>query len=88
LEWILVFGFYAIVVVLIGSNDRAYMQQKYKIPAKLPFCCAQFTNDLFFMLFLWVLFYNPLGLSYSLWQRHRGQGCTTTGLGPDAPEIV
>jgi Cys-rich protein (TIGR01571 family) len=88
LGWILVFGFYAIVVVLIGSNVRAYMRQKYKIPARLPFRCGQYIDDLFFMLFCGCCSTIQMARHTHDDKDYPGHGCTTTGLGPDAPEIV
>ncbi|KAL3918681.1 MAG: hypothetical protein SGARI_007399 [Bacillariaceae sp.] len=88
LGWILVFGFYAIVVVLIGTNVRSYMRQKYKIPAKLPFRCGQYIDDFFFMLFCGCCSTIQMARHTHDDKDYPGHGCTTTGLGPDAPEIV
>jgi Cys-rich protein (TIGR01571 family) len=88
LGWILVLVFYAVVVVFIGSHVRSYMRQKYKIPATLPYRCGQRIDDVFFMLFCGCCSSIQMARHTHDDKEYPGHGCTTTGLGPDAPEIV
>ena len=88
LGWLLVFLFYAVVVVFIGSHVRSYMRQKYKIPATLPYRCGQRIDDVFFMLFCGCCSSIQMARHTHDDKEYPGHGCTTTGLGPDAPEIV
>jgi Cys-rich protein (TIGR01571 family) len=88
LGWILVFSFYAVVVLYVGSNVRAYMRQKFKIPARLPFRCGQYIDDFFFMIVCGCCSTIQMARHTHDDKDYPGHGCTTTGLGPDAPEIV
>jgi Cys-rich protein (TIGR01571 family) len=88
LGWILVLSFYAVVVIFVGTHVRSYMRQKYKIPARLPFRCGQYIDDAFFMTFCGCCSAIQMARHTHDDKDYPGHGCTTTGLGPDAPEIV
>jgi Cys-rich protein (TIGR01571 family) len=88
LGWILVFSFYAVVVLFVGSHVRAYMRQKYKIPARLPFRCGQYIDDVFFMIVCGCCSTIQMARHTHDDKDYPGHGCTTTGLGPDAPDIA
>ncbi|KAG7337200.1 PLAC8 family domain containing protein [Nitzschia inconspicua] len=88
LGWILIISFYAVVVIYVGSHVRGYMRQKYKIPARLPFRCGQYIDDAFFMTFFGCCSAIQMARHTHDDKDYPGHGCTTTGLGPDAPAIV
>jgi Cys-rich protein (TIGR01571 family) len=84
----LLFGFYVIVVVYIGSHVRAFMRQKYKVPNTLPTRCGQRVDDVCLMLFCGCCSSIQMARHTHDDKEYPGHGCTTTGLGLDAPSIV
>lgn len=84
----LLFAFYAVVVVYIGSHVRAYMRQKYKVPNTLPTRCGQRVDDVCLMLFCGCCSSIQMARHTHDDKEYPGHGCTTTGLGLDAPSIV
>lgn len=85
---ILLLGFYLVVVVYIGSQVRAYMRQKYKVPNTLPTRCGQRVDDVCFMLLCGCCSSIQMARHTHDDKEYPGHGCTTTGLGLDAPSIV
>jgi Cys-rich protein (TIGR01571 family) len=85
---VLLLGFYLVVVVYIGSQVRAYMRQKYKVPNTLPTRCGQRVDDVCLMLLCGCCSSIQMARHTHDDKEYPGHGCTTTGLGLDAPSIV
>ena len=82
------FAYYLVVVVYVGSQVRAYMRQRYKIPSTLPTRCGDRIDDVCMMLFCGCCSTIQMARHTHDDKDHPGHGCTTTGLEFDAPEIV
>mmetsp|Transcript_13189 Transcript_13189/g.33212 ORF Transcript_13189/g.33212 Transcript_13189/m.33212 type:complete len:389 (+) Transcript_13189:89-1255(+) len=82
------FAYYLVVVVYVGSQVRAYMRQRYKIPSTLPTRCGDRIDDVCMMLFCGCCSTIQMARHTHDDKDHPGNGCTTTGLEFDAPEIV
>jgi Cys-rich protein (TIGR01571 family) len=79
--------FWLIIVVQVGSHVRHYMRQKYEIPPSLPQRCARF-EDGFCMCLCSCCSAIQMARHTHDDKEFPGHGCTTTGLGVDAPEIA
>ena len=82
------FAYYLVVIVYVGSQVRAYMRQRYKIPSTLPTRCGDRIDDVCMMLFCGCCSTIQMARHTHDDKDHPGHGCTTTGLEFDAPEIV
>ncbi len=80
--------FYIFVVVHIGSQVRHHMRQKYKIQPKLPTRCGKRMEDCCCMLFCCCCSTIQMARHTHDDKDYPGHGCTTTGLGINAPLIV
>lgn len=85
---ILMLIFYLFVVVHIGSHVRRHMRQKYKIPPRLPTRCGKRMEDCCCMLLCCCCSTIQMARHTHDDKEFPGHGCTTTGLGMDAPLIV
>lgn len=80
--------FYLFIVVHIGAQVRRYMRQKYKIPPTLPTRCGNRMEDGCCMLFCGCCSAIQMARHTHDDKEYPGHGCTTTGLGLEAPSIV
>jgi Cys-rich protein (TIGR01571 family) len=78
--------FWLFIVVLVGSPVRQYMRQKYEIPQSLPLRFAR-VEDGCCMLLCGCCSAIQMARHTHDDKEYPGHGCTTTGLGVDAPEI-
>ena len=86
------FAYYVFIVVYVGSRVRSYIRQKYKIPYSLlpTFCAARIgerCDDLCCMLWCGCCSSIQMARHTHDDKEYPGHGCTTTGLGYDAPRI-
>lgn len=82
------FAYYLVVIIYVGSQVRAYMRQRYKIPSTLPTRCGDRVDDVCMMLFCGCCSTIQMARHTHDDKDYPGQACTTTGLEFDAPEIV
>ncbi|KAL3936567.1 MAG: hypothetical protein SGBAC_008136 [Bacillariaceae sp.] len=81
-------SYWMFVVVFIGTQVRAHMRQKYKIPATLPTRCLKRHEDCCCMTFCGCCATIQMARHTHDDKEYPGHGCTTTGLGFDAPRIM
>ena len=82
------FGFWMLMVTYVGSSVRNYMRHKYKVPPTLPTQCGHRIDDGCCMLFCGCCSAIQMARHTHDDKEFPGHGCTTTGLGVDAPKIV
>lgn len=80
--------FYLLIVVHVGSHVRHFMRQKYKIPSRFPTRLGKRMEDGCCMLFCGCCSAIQMARHTHDDKEYPGHGCTTTGLGLDAPHIV
>ncbi|CAJ1937864.1 unnamed protein product [Cylindrotheca closterium] len=81
-------SYWVFVVVYIGTQVRAHMRQKYKIPTTLPTRCLKRHEDCCCMTFCGCCATIQMARHTHDDKEYPGHGCTTTGLGFDAPPIM
>jgi Cys-rich protein (TIGR01571 family) len=81
-------AFFLVVVVYVGSNVRKIVRKKYKIPSTLPSKCGERVDDCCCMLFCGCCSTIQMARHTHDDKEYPGYGCTTTGLGMNAPELV
>lgn len=81
-------SYWMTVVVYIGTQVRAHVRQKYKIPATLPTRCGKQLEDCCCMTFCGCCSAIQMARHTHDDKEYPGLCCTTTGLGCDAPRIV
>jgi Cys-rich protein (TIGR01571 family) len=81
-------AFYAVIVVGVGAQVRSHVRQKYKIPPTIPCQCAHRFDDGCCMLLCGCCSAIQMARHTHDDKDFPGHGCTTTGLGLDAPKIV
>jgi Cys-rich protein (TIGR01571 family) len=84
--------FYLLVVVYIGCQVRLHMRNKYNIPTS-KYCCPQKSwgqrlNDFVTMLLCGCCASIQMARHTHDDKEYPGHGCTTTGLGFEAPDLV
>lgn len=79
--------YYLFMVMFVGSRVRHFMRQKYKIPARLPTRCGKQMEDCCCMVFCCCCSTIQMARHTHDDKEYPGHGCTTTGLGVDAPQI-
>jgi Cys-rich protein (TIGR01571 family) len=80
--------YWMMVVVYIGTQVRAHVRQKYKIPTTLPTRCGKRLEDCCCMTFCGCCATIQMARHTHDDKEYPGLCCTTTGLGCDAPRIV
>ena len=79
--------FWLFIVVYSGRHVRNHMRQKYEIPLSLPQRCSK-VEDGVCMFFCGCCSAIQMARHTHDDKEYPGHGCTTTGLGVDAPEIA
>lgn len=80
--------YWIFVVVYVGTQIRAHIRQKYKIPATLPTRFLKRHEDCCCMLFCGCCATIQMARHTHDDKEYPGHACTTTGLGYDAPRIM
>jgi Cys-rich protein (TIGR01571 family) len=81
--------FYLLIVVHVGSHVRHHMRQKYKIPSRFPTrYCGDRMEDSCCMFFCGCCSAIQMARHTHDDKEFPGHGCTSTGLGLDAPPVV
>lgn len=80
-------AYWFFVVAYIGTNLRAHVRQKYKIPSTLPNSCARY-DDACCMILCGCCSSIQIARHTHDDKEYPGHACTQSGLGFDAPRIV
>jgi Cys-rich protein (TIGR01571 family) len=85
---LMMISYWILIVVYSGTKVRAHVRHKYKIPETLPTRCGKRMDDCCCMMFCGCCSAIQMSRHTHDDKEFPGHGCTTTGLGFDAPRIV